>query len=227
MQNNIIVESLFINFSKKEIDVRIAEDIIIQLQATKKFKNQNILDSSDLGGDEAEESLMLKVEKSGAVIHLLSAYFQVESCRKALDKCIETKKTMFPILIGTFPYEFDSTLESINENLLPVDKKDIPLFNDEAKRAEVITRIIEKIYNELGIEEYSFKDRRGNNRKFVYGTIIGLGILASLSAYGIFKRISNWELLCIVPLATLVIIFYLIYKLRNPSSISLYKTAKS
>lgn len=216
---------LFVNFSSAKLDLLIAKDVIIQLRATKVFKDQNILDSSSLAGDDAEKSLLRKVDESDAVIHLLSSDFQNEICSKALDKCIEVNKKMFPVVIRSFVYMYDEKLQNILDDILPEDKEEISGFINEAQRDRVITMIIKKIFDKLEIRD--FNDQRGRNRKSLYWMIIAIVLFALATVPVTYYYTDDWRFTLIPSAGFLVIIFFLLSVLKNPFSITLYKPVNS
>lgn len=214
---------LYVNYSNNKQDILIAGDLIMQLRATRAFKDENIQDSSSvIAGDEAEKSFYNKVEESDAVIHLLSADFQNGNCSKLFDKCLEIGKLGFPVLIRHFPYEFDKRIMTIADELLPEDKEDIENFINQNEKDEIITQIVRKIMTKVGFDHY--KNERGKNRKLFYGMIIGFSIIGLMSLLGIYYYTNEFLFACIPFIGFMIIVLFLFYMLKHPSTITLHKT---
>lgn len=210
-------KKIFFNYAGDEEDIKMTQDLCLYFAV---LKDRVSIWHKDkiMPGDVIKDALIRNLENADAAVHILSnAYENEENCREILARSIQLNKKNIPVLISSFPWEFDETLVTLKEELLPRDLKPVDLHNNiHVVFTEIVRSVKDKLF---GVDV----KLRLNERSFYYllaGFALVAGFVASFFTYHIFGSLAITLLTFLMFICTAL---FILRKIIFPTSVSTNK----
>lgn len=181
------LKKIFFNYSGEEEDIKMTQDLCLYFAV---LKDKVSLWHKDkiMPGDVIKDALIKNLDDADAAVHILSiAYENEASCKEILDRAIEQHKKNIPVLVSTFPWEFDEVLLQLKEEILPHDHKAVDLHTNPHV---VFTEIVYSVKNKLFGAGPNLKFNERSYYFLLAGIALAAGFIAAWFTNNIFGSLA-------------------------------------
>ena len=211
------VKKIFFNYADDEEDIKITQDLCLYFAV---LKDKVSLWHKDkiMPGDVIKDALHKNLDDADAAVHILSVAYENENdCKEILDKSILQNKKNIPVLVSTFPWEFDDAIVKLKAELLPHDHKPVDLHtNTHVVYTEIVYSVKNKLFG-------AGPNLQFNQRGYYYllaGIALAAGFIAAFFANDIFGSLAV-SLLAFTMFACTAL--FILRKIIFPTSVSTSK----